>query len=318
MRAISSLGKRRVTTFVVVAVLAFLSGHVMQTVLVDDDPVASVTSGPDAAPIMKSGDEPRPLPTPPAATLIPILERPPILPTRPQPSEVYAQSSGIEGCLPRLFLTPAPAGTVSLSFRAPCDGGAQVKISQGLVLASQTLDDAGRLSIRMPALTKDVSIGVTLKGDTLTADIVVPDALDFQHVVLMWDGLQMLRLNAFEFGAARNEIGHVWSGAPKTPVRASRGTGGFLTRLTTDTGPSAEIYSVPSGRALMRGVVRLVVEAKVTPATCGRIANAKAIQPTAFRRQSETDVEVALPDCDRIGEVVLLQNLLRDMRLAGR
>ncbi len=64
--------------------------------------------------------------------------------------------------------------------------------------------------------------------------------------------------------------------------------------------------------------MRLVVEGAVTSTSCGQIARAKAIQPTAFRRQSETDVEVALPDCDRIGEVVLLQNLLRDMRLAGR
>ena len=318
MSAFSSLSKRRATTFVVVVLIAFLSGHVMQTALVDDQPVASVTSGPDAAPILRSGEERRPLPTPPAATLMPILERPPILPTRAQSSEDLAQTAKTQGCTPRLFLTPAPAGTVSLSFRAPCDGGAQVDIRQGLVLASQMLDETGRMMIRMPALTEDVSISVTLNEETLSADLSVPNALDFQHVVLMWDGPQHLRLNAFEFGAARNEIGHVWSGAPKTPVRASRGRGGFLTRLTTDTGPSAEIYSVPSGRALMRGVVRLVVEAEITQASCGRIAYAKAIQPTAFRRQSETDVEVALPDCDRIGEVVLLQNLLRDMRLAGR
>lgn len=318
MSAFSSLNKRRVTTFVVVVLLAFLSGHVMQTVLVDDVPVASVTSGPDAAPIMESGEQPQPLPTPPAATLVPILERPPILPKRAQSVEDQTQATKSGGCASRLFLTPAPAGTVSMSFRAPCDGGAQIGIRQGPVVASQTLDTTGRLTIRMPALTEDVSITVTLNGETLSADISVPDALDFQHVVLMWDGPQMLRLNAFEFGAARNEIGHVWSGAPKTPVRASRGTGGFLTRMTTETGPSAEIYSVPSGRALVRGVVRLVVEAEVTPASCGRIAIAKAIQPTAFRRQSETDVEVALPDCDRLGEVVLLQNLLRDMRLAGR
>ena len=317
MSAFSSLDVRRVATVVVVLVLAFLSGHLMQTVLRDDKPVASVPQGPDAAPVLESVEEPRPLPTPPAATLMPILERPPILPTRPQ-DQVDDITATIEACDPRLFLTPAPAGTFTLAFRAPCDGGANITIRQGPLLAAQMLDDTGRLSLRMPALTEEVTIDVTLGDTTLSSKLNVPDAADYQHVALIWDGPQMLRLNAYEFGAAQNEIGHVWSGAPQTPIRASRGTGGFLTRLTHENGPSAEIYSLPSARAPVRGVVRLVVEAEVTQDTCGKIVRARAIQPTPFRRVSETDVEVALPDCDRIGETVLLQNLLRDMRLAGR
>lgn len=316
MSVFSSLNMRRVATVVAVLLIAFLSGHVMQTWLADDRPMASVTSAPDAAPVIKSVEDPKPLPTPPAATLMPILERPPILPRRAQDDDVLADSS--TGCDPRLFLTPAPAGTFSLTFRAPCDGGAKVTLRQGPLQVAQTLDDTGRLTLRLPALTEDVSVTVTLGDATLAADLIVPEANDFQHVALIWTGPQMLRLNAFEFGAARNEIGHVWSGAPKTPTRASRGTGGFLTRLISHSGPSSEIYSLPTGRAPLRGVVRLVVEAEVTEATCGRVVRARAIQPTAFRRLSETDVEVALPDCDRIGETVLLQNLLRDMRLAGR
>lgn len=317
MSAFSSLDVRRVATVVVVLALAFLSGHLMQTVLRDDKPVASVPQGPDAAPVLESVEEPKPLPTPPAATLMPILERPPILPTRPQ-HPLGDETAVHRACDPRLFLTPAPAGTFTLAFRAPCDGGARVSIRQGPLKAAQTLDDTGRLSLRMPALSEDVTIDVTLGKTTLSSKLKVPGASDFQHVALIWDGPQMLRLNAYEFGAARNEIGHVWSGAPKTPTRASRGTGGFLTRLADEDGPSVEIYSLPSKRAPLRGVVRLVVEAEVTRDSCGRVVRARAIQPTPFRRVSETDVEVALPDCDRIGETVLLQNLLRDMRLAGR
>lgn len=318
MSVLSSLNLRRVATVVGVLLVAFLSGHVMQTWLADDKPVASVTQAPDAAPTLKSVQEPKPLPTPPAATLMPILETPPVLPTRPMDGTPDMQARLSTGCDPRLFLTPAPAGTFSLSFRAPCDGEAEVEIRQGPLVATQRLDRTGRLALRIPALSDEVAVQVALGDTTLSAELTVPDALDFQHVALIWHGPQMLKLNAFEFGAARNEIGHVWSGAPKTPTRASRGTGGFLTRLTSDRGPSAEIYSLPTGRAPLRGVVRLVVEAEVTTESCGKVVRARAIQPTAFRRTSETDVEVALPDCDRIGETVLLQNLLRDMRLAGR
>ena len=318
MSIFSSLDVRRVATVVAVLVIAFLSGHVMQTWLVDDAPLASAPTGPDAAPALESVTDPKPLPTPPAATLVPILERPPVLPSRPMDAEQDTLAAAPAACDPRLFLTPAPAGTFTLSYRAPCDAHAAVTIRQGPLLATQNLDSDGRLTVRIPALSEKLSVAVTLDQITLSADLLVSDALDFQHVALIWDGPQMLRRNAFEFGAARNEIGHVWSGAPKSPTRASRGTGGFLTRLISEDGPSVEIYSLPSGRAPFRGVVRLVVEAEVTEATCGRVVRARAIQPTAFRRTSETDVEVALPDCDRIGETVLLQNLLRDMRLAGR
>ena len=316
MSFFSALDARRAVTVVVVLVLAFLSGHVMQTVLIDDDPVASISEGPDAAPVIETVQEPKPLPTPPAATLMPILERPPILPARPLDADQDLAS--VKACDQRLFLTPAPAGTFFLNFRAPCDGGSAVSIRQGALKFAQTLDETGRLELRMPALTEDVAVEVTLAGRKISGALNVTDALEFQHVALVWTGPQMLRLNAFEFGAARNEIGHVWSGAPKSPNRASRGTGGYLTRYTSETGPSVEIYSLPVDRSPLRGVVRLVVEAQVSRDTCGRVARARAIQPTAFRRISETDVEVALPDCDRIGEVVVLQNLLRDMRLAGR
>ena len=313
----ATLDKRRAATVVVVLLIAFLSGHLMQTILAEDAPVARVKDAPDAAPVMRSLEEPRPLPTPPAATLVPILDRPVILRDRaeepPRDQETQARN-----CDPRLFATPAPAAMVTVTVRATCDPNAHVLVRQGNLRAVQRTNADGRLNLRLPALDERVEIEVTIGDQVLSAEAHVPEAANFQHVALSWSGPQMLRLNAFEFGAPRNSVGHVWSGAPKSPVRASRGTGGFLTRLVTEQGPSLEIYSLPTGRSPLRGVVRLAVEAKVTAETCGRVAKARAYQPTAFRRLSETDVEVALPDCDRVGEVVVLQNLLRDVRLAGR
>lgn len=313
MSGLSSLSIRRAATAVVVLLIAFLSGHIMQTILVDTAPVSSVGDAPDAAPTIRTLEDPKPLPVPPAATLVPILDTPPVLPDR----ALQADERARRACEPRLFLTPAPAGTLTITFRAPCDPGHRLRIRQGAVEFAQDLDAEGRLSLRMPAFTEDVVIEARLGEVLLTGALTLPQALDFQHVALVWDGPQMLGLNAFEFGAARNEMGHVWWGAPKSPVRASRGSGGFLTRFVSDGGPSVEIYTLPAAHSALTGVVRLVVEARVTGKTCGQVARARAIQPTAFRRISESDVEVALPDCDRIGEVVLLQNLLRDMRLAA-
>ena len=321
MRFFSSLDRRRIATFVVVLVVAFLTGHVMQTVLADTNPLASITDGPDAAPVLRQVEEPQPLPTPPAATLVPIILRPPVLPHRVEEHASLAPlAPGVAAasCDPKLEVRPAPAATMRVLLHAPCARNEIVTVSHGLLNASGTTDGAGRLDLRLPALEIKANVSVSVDGITLEASTEVPDADNFQRVALLWEGPQNLRLNAFEFGARRNELGHVWAGAPKTPTRASRGSGGYLTEITSDSGRSGEIYTYPTGRSPLRGVVRLVVEAEVTAENCGEVVKAEVLQPTAFRRLSRTVVEVALPDCDRIGDVVLLQNLLRDVRLAGR
>ena len=237
MSGFSTFDKRRVATVVVVLLIAFLSGHLMQTILRDEPPMASVQDAPDAAPVIRRADEPKPLPTPPAATLMPILDRPPVLPERAaEPADV--QEVRAEPCQPRAFATPAVAAMVTLTLRAPCHPSSVVTVRQGPLVAAQTTDAKGQLSVRLPALETDVVIEVEVGGAVAKAEAQVRDAEDYRHVALAWDGPQVLRLNAFEFGAARNEIGHVWSGAPKSPRRASRGSGGFLTRLVTRDGPS--------------------------------------------------------------------------------
>ena len=319
MSWMKSLGYRRAAWVVVVFFAALACGYLMQNVLTQPVPMALNQDPPAEPKIALPLEDPDPFPTLPTASLEPNLVRPPILPSRAtEPRDDDGRPPSSVGCDPRLFLAPSAAAMVDLTLQAPCHANTLVKLTQGPLIATQRTNDAGHLHVRLPALEAETTIHVAFAGLDLKTNLRIPDADRFQHIALMWEGPQVLRMNAFEFGAARNEVGHVWSGAPKSPNRASNGTGGYLTRLVTEGGPSAEIYSLPAGRSPMRGVVRLVVEADITKESCGRIVKAKAFQPTAFRRFSQTDVEVALPDCDRQGEVVLLQNLLRDVRLAGR
>ncbi|MDA8586186.1 hypothetical protein N9L47_07895 [Rhodobacteraceae bacterium] len=315
---LSMMTKRRTMTVVVVLFLAFLTGHMMQTVLTDRAPVVSATLAPDAETVGGSLLAPKPLALPPDMTLMPTLDQPPVLPRRTEETQTDQLDEANADCVPKLLATTAPAAMITLVLRAPCHPNLLVQIKQGPIIASAYTDGDGRMTLKIPALETVSDIQITFDDVVLATELTIPEAENFQHIILNWTGPQLLRLNAYEFGAARNETGHVWSGAPKSPTRASRGSGGFLTRLVTEKGPSVEIYSLPAGQSQLRGVVRLVVEAAVTPATCGQIATAKALQPTAFRRLSVTDVEVALPDCDHQGKVVLLQNLLRDVTLAAR
>jgi hypothetical protein len=83
-------------------------------------------------------------------------------------------------------------------------------------------------------------------------------------------------------------------------------------------GAMAEIYSFPVDRPGSSGVVRLDVEAEVTDANCGREIKAEALQPGVSDSFVRTKIAMVMPDCGRTGEILRLQNLLRDMRLAER
>ena len=80
MFGIENLDRRRVITALIVLLIAFGTGHVMQTVLADREGVAATGDAPEAAPILKDGGRTPKLPVPPAATLVPIvLKTPPPL-----------------------------------------------------------------------------------------------------------------------------------------------------------------------------------------------------------------------------------------------
>ena len=213
-------------------------------------------------------------------------------------------------------------GTSGLVFAGNAGmGGASdagLAVLQGDITVDQTSDKEGRAEIRIPAFRERVELDVTHPGGTETLGVTVTDATNYEHVALQWTGPQVLKMHAYEFGARRNQFGHVWSGAPKSPIRAARGSGGFLTGLGDGSGASAEIYSFPAGETPVRGVVRLIVEAEVTESTCDSDVRATAHQTGALSRMTATEVEFKMPGCDTVGDIVQLQNLLRDMRLAGR
>ena len=315
MRFFASLDKRRWGMVLATLALAFLCGHIMQTVLTDGSDFAIIDEGPDAAPELKKDEEPRALPVPPAATLVPILQRPPVLPERVGEPHAKLEDTG---CTPRLAVDAAPAATVRIQLEAPCHAQKRVLIRQGNVAAWAITDADGALLLRMPALSGRPVIKVALDGRNLVGSTNVPDADAFRHVAILWSGEQALRINAYEFGAQKSQFGHVWSGAPKSPSRAARGSGGFMTRLGDGEGEAVEIYSFPAGQSATRGIVRLVVEAETTDANCGVRIHATALQSNLLGELSPTEVTLNMPDCDRVGEIVRLQNLFQDMRLAGR
>lgn len=326
MSSLSIFGKRRILTAVSALAIAMGAGYLMQGVLATQTPLATVEDMPDAARILRSGRDPKPLPTPPAATLMPILLAPPVMPDRVQrpeaaPPQLWKDSQlspfGFS-CDPELSLKLRDAAMLDIRLFAPCDPETVVTLRQGALSIDLETDAFGRVETAMPALSTTSEILVDTGRRILRETMSVPEALEFSRVILTWEGPRILKMNAYEFGARRGESGHIWAGSSKTPSRALRGTGGFLVDLGDGAGRSAEVYTFPTGYSPLRGIVELIVEADVTEDTCGHMAKAIALQTGPLGGLSETDVRVTLPDCDRIGDVLELKNLLQDMRLAGR
>ncbi|MCG6884925.1 MAG: hypothetical protein LJE62_14335 [Silicimonas sp.] len=302
MRRILSLYRRRWRTAIVTLALAFLSGHLMQSVLVEPSWPTGSARGP------------LPTPMPPEDNVSASLVAPPVLPTRVAEARLPRTAS----CTPVLTLDPAPAATVRVGLAAPCHANTRVSLLMGNLAAQVETDAHGRWSARLPALREITDVSLSFGGRFLAASVETPDAASLQHVILAWDGAPTFHITAFEFGAHAREDGHVWSGAPSAPERALQGAGGFLTRVGDGTGPAFEIYSFPATGAEAGGVVRVAVDAGVTEENCGQLVRATAFQTGYTGELSPTDVAFSMPGCDRVGDVVRLQNLFRDMRLASR
>lgn len=303
MNVFASLKRRRVFMTCGVVAIALLCGQVMQSY--GDNPLSRI-----------SNSKTRALPTDPAASN---LERPPRMPGRVRTSfvtNVQEVAQPAAACIPQLKLKNAPGAMIDMTFLG-CKERIVVVAHNGVQVTAKT-NAAGRLQQSIPALHETAVVTVSFEGDAIESTLTVPDANMYQHVAIVWSGRQTLQMHAFEFGAKRNQFGHVWAGAPKSPQRATRGNGGYLTRLGDGSGTSAEIYSFPAGQTENRGVIRLLVEASVTPENCGKQIDAVAFQSGPLGGIDATEVALKMPQCDDIGQVVRLQNLFQDMRLAMR
>lgn len=325
MSFFASMDRKRVLTGIVTMLIAFGTGHIMQA-MVAPKATATLEEPADVAPVLRSRDGSKPLPVPPAATLTPISLQPGLDPARARktsprsvllPDDAAFSPFGLP-CAPQLELTAAQSAMIEARLLAPCHVGQVVTFDHaGLEIEART-DALGMITLALPAFDETATLSAAFAdGSSVMRGVSVPDASDYARVALIWEGPQVFGMHALELGARYGDAGHVWAGAPKSPDRAARGSGGFLTRFTGRR-VSAEIYSYPIHHAPGTGVVRLTVAADVTAQSCNQKVAARALQTSPVGGVSSRDVKVAMPDCDAIGQTLRLKNLFQDMRLATR
>ena len=225
-----------------------------------------------------------------------------------------AQDASAPGCAVSATAEAVERASVRLSIDAPCFPNDRIAIHHLGMMFSDLADESGHLEVTVPALKAHAVFIVSPaqgRGTVVSAD--VPDMADWTRVVLQWQGETGFQIHAREFGADYGSQGHVWAEAPGNPE-----TGSFLVRLGADQGDltrRAEIYSFPRSAGLS-GLVDLTVETEGTADTCGRRLSAEALELRGVGDLNGRGLDLAMPNCAAIGDFLVLNNLMDDLKIA--
>jgi len=297
--------------------------------------VATLTSQPDAPVELRGIELTSATSQAPVASIVPKAPAPPAAPAALPPHPVtlaVAKDVPVERALPKEEATPdfaceqqmqaraLPAAMVEISLSAPCFVNTRYTLHHNGMMFTAVTDDRGQSTVQVPALSETaVFIAAFGDGDGALATAEVNSLAGYDRYVVQWRGSGGLHLHAMEYGASFGDSGHVWAEARHDMERALRGTGGFLTRLGAEDLPQplmAEIYTFPTGTATRAGDVRVQVEAQVNDANCNRDLDAQAIAVTSGGAPKAQDIRLAMPDCDGIGDYLVLKNLFNDLKIA--
>lgn len=213
--------------------------------------------------------------------------------------------------------TAMPAAMVALDIMTPCRLGAPVVVNHSGLQIMATTDAVGLLALDIPAFQSPAFFLVTFDdGLEESALVTLPDLQNFDRIGLGWQGDMGLELHAMESGAAFGDPGHIWHEAPATPDVALAGEGGFLTAL--DTGSSfVQIYTLPRVSLRENEPVALSIDAPITAENCGHDVVARTLRTEGGGPVDVIELAFTVPGCDAVGDILVLQNMLDDLRLAS-
>jgi len=225
-------------------------------------------------------------------------------------------------CDVQMFAQTLPMAVVAVSVVAPCQPNAAVTIHHQGMMFTQVTDQTGEVSMLVPALAQDaLFISEFVDGAGAIASADVPELASVDRAVLQWQGVNAVQLHAREFGADYDTAGHVWSAAARELDFVNPRNDGFLITLgdpALDTPLMAEIYTFPSGSTSLDGQIALSVEAEVTADNCGREISAQSMQLDPTAATEAVDLVMTMPECDAIGEFLVLKNMFKDLTLAAK
>ena len=221
------------------------------------------------------------------------------------------------GCEIHATAQAAPMAMVTISIEAPCNRNERLTIHHTGMIFTAATSAEGRYQASVPALAEAaVFVAQFDSGDGAVMAADIPDLNGLDRIALQWSGRAGFQIHAREFGAAYGAAGHVWSGSA-VPADG----GGTLVRLGDGDALNpniVEIYTFPTGQATRSGTVAVTVEAEVTDTNCGRDIAAQSIELHGQGPARTQDLVLSMPDCSAVGDFLVLNNLVDDLKIAAR
>lgn len=314
---IRSLDKRKLTRIVAVVAVALAAGHLVQTIAarkgVTPAPAAALSDAAKPVEVVQlaATNDPVPDPTPPQPVLPPIAMG--VLPAPvlvPEPAPLPMEKVEADPCAVTFDLMVDAGAMLGLTLLAPCHPAERVVLRHaGLAVTAMTTAN-GALFLTLPALESAARVQVNFAdGIKAEAALAVPELVALRRFGVQWQGEDAFQLFSYEGGTTVSA-----SNAGMAPIGSAEVAGGFLTVLGDVAAPNpllAQIYTFPA-----LGSADVVVEAAVTPATCGREILGETLASVAGS-VTVTELTLAMPECDAAGGFLVLKNLVPDLTLAA-
>ncbi len=234
----------------------------------------------------------------------------------PQPAPSTATETA-DACAMTMKVALAPQAMIGVSIMAPCAPEARVVIEHEGLTITQKTDATGSVFLAIPAMAVDANVvAYVADADPISESLRVPAMATLRRFGVQWQDKDAFQLHAFENGADYGDAGHLSADDPHTPLTGAPPAGGYLTLL----GDAdvvlpllAEVYTFP-----VSGIANsdVLVEAAVTEATCGREMLGETIM-TLAGEATTTELTLAMPDCDGVGDILVLKNLVTDLTIAA-
>ena len=102
--------------------------------------------------------------------------------------------------------------------------------------------------------------------------------------------------------------------------RAALGEGGFLVALgnsNIEGANYAEVYTFPSATVSGSGSVLMSVEAVVEETNCDQDVDAQALQVFSGGDLVVRELSIAMPNCESVGDLIVLDSLVDDIKVGS-
>lgn len=305
---LSRFDKKKLARVVAVIAVALAAGHLVQTMAEQ-----KVPSQPRTA---QASDLPRPKAVVQLAATNEAVMLPPAA-KAPLPAAVLGIAEPVapaaiaaDPCPVTLDLMADPGAMIGLTLIAPCHAGERVVLNHAGLAVTVMTTATGSIFLALPALETDAVVEARFAdGTKASATVTVADLSALRRFGVQWQGDDAFQVYGMERDTTISAANPGTAPAVDLPL-----TGGFLSRLGDASAKSpllAEIYTYPATTP-----ADVVVEAAVTPATCGREILGETLASVAGS-VTVTDLSLAMPECDAVGDFLVLNNLASDLTLAA-